>query len=355
MSDYIIDDGLGNSRRVKQKQRKDVRLNYDSDSSADDYEKPVDNKKDDEDDDDMFASEEEEEEEEVKKVKKPEIELLDLDEFEKEEGIGKYDNGQQFEAQDADDDDGNDDYYINIENMPEVAGQKKKEPKLEAFDLRDDAEEGQFDVDGNFIRNAKEQDSMEDSWIDDFKKSQVSKAKAAQEQRIRILEERRNNKNQDMSLTTDLLEQIIHILEPAETPLEALAKLAPPKRSKKLAKDDNERKQRVLTITELCDDLINDKSIPDAYDLSKEEFMRLYKQETGEDYNHRKRKRSDSDDEDDEDEEPKIWYFRWIGDSAIHGPYSNYEMKHWKDTYFENKVEVRKEGEPFQHIEESTF
>ena len=45
----------------------------------------------------------------------------------------------------------------------------------------------------------------------------------------------------------------------------------------------------------------------------------------------------------------KIWEFRWIGDEdedkVINGPYSSYEMNHWKETYFENKVEVRKIGE----------
>lgn len=361
---FIIDDGLGNSKRIKQKQRKEVRLNYDSDSSVEDYDKSVekpqpDNDQDDE--DDMFASEEEQEE--VKKVKKPETKMLNLEEFEREEGIGEFDNEKQYQAQESEgDNEGDDDYYNNIENLADNPHDKrtKKEPKLEAFNLRDDAEEGQFDIDGNFIRNSKdEMESLEDSWIDDFKKSQVSKAKLAQEERIKKLEEKRNNSNKDMRATKDLVAQIIDILEPAETPLEALAKLAPPKRAKKQAIEDKDRKQRVLNITELCDNLINDKSIVDAYDLSKEEFIRLYKTETGEDYNQNNRKRSHSDSESDNDEtlpdEKKIWEFRWIGDEIIHGPYSTYEMKHWKDTYFESKVEVRKVNETFQHIDMQDF
>lgn len=66
-----------------------------------------------------------------------------------------------------------------------------------------------------------------------------------------------------------------------------------------------------------------------------------------------KRSREESDDEDDENSQinnidygEKIWEFRWIGDEnedkVINGPYSSYEMNHWKETYFENKVEVRK-------------
>lgn len=76
-----------------------------------------------------------------------------------------------------------------------------------------------------------------------------------------------------------------------------------------------------------------------------------------------KRSREESDDEDDENSQinnidygEKIWEFRWIGDEnedkVINGPYSSYEMNHWKETYFENKVEVRKIGETkFQNIE----
>ncbi|ONH64949.1 CD2 antigen cytoplasmic tail-binding protein 2 [Cyberlindnera fabianii] len=47
----------------------------------------------------------------------------------------------------------------------------------------------------------------------------------------------------------------------------------------------------------------------------------------------------------------KEWQFRWLGDSQIHGPYTTHEMKYWKETYFQDRVEVRKIGQDdFTHV-----
>ncbi|KAK6465697.1 hypothetical protein DFJ63DRAFT_28449 [Scheffersomyces coipomensis] len=399
--DEVEQDVLGNDKKLKQKHRHDLRLNYESDSSVEDYEKEDDedeeetkandnDKNDDDDDDDMFASDKEEvEPEPIKKSKKLEVKFLDIEEFEKNEGIGAFDEekdafvtDEDMNQSDIDDDEEDDDeqtnnvnsYYTNIEDFDEGdRGQlKKKDPKIEAFDLNDEANEGKFDIDGNFIPNEKHDDeNNEEEWINDYKKSDIYKAKKAQEARSKIEQENilKNLSNQRIPIE-ELLEQLIGLLEPSETPMEALGRLNPKRKrnkSKKTKEDsdaDQNRKQNIVTITDLCDKLLYDKLLRDVYDLSKEELMRKYQQETGVSYNDLKRgiKRPHEDEDEDEDEEKvvdygeKIWEFRWIGDDAIMGPYSNYEMNDWKSNYFENKVIVRKVGDiEFTPVDQVNF
>lgn len=348
--DVHIDDGLGNNRRYKSKHRHDLRLNYDSDSGDDVPKK----KARDGDDDDMFASSGEEEE--VEEKKPDTVELLDMARFEEEEGI----TGEQ---PDSDSEDGG--------------------PKIEAFNLRKDLEEGDFDADGNFIHRKVELDD-EDGWIDEFSKKDVQKAKLAQKKRL-------EKGPKVMKSTQELMSALIDMLETGESPMEALVRLAPKKKKadKKEKKkdhmkvrtpvDENEKtieKKMVDELTEICEELSNEKGLVDVYDMCREELMRKMAQETGVEYG-RKRKREDDEDDDrtannvtddlidkkhtdneveGKDNDPfydlKIWEFRWLEDpQEIHGPYSTYEMRYWKESYFDNGVEVRKIGEhDFTHV-----
>lgn len=116
----------------------------------------------------------------------------------------------------------------------------------------------------------------------------------------------------------EALHQLIELLEPAETPLEALTRCAA----------DTET---VIKLTECCNVLLLSF---DVYDALKEELLRRYSRETGKEFRGTKR-RLETDTDDDQ------WYFRWIGDDEVHGPYSRDQMVEWKYHHFENQVEVR--------------
>ncbi|CAN3363777.1 hypothetical protein DICA2_E14158 [Diutina catenulata] len=130
----------------------------------------------------------------------------------------------------------------------------------------------------------------------------------------------------------EALQGLIDMLEPAETALEGIAR-----RTK--------QPDEVTQMTEYCSALM---SAMDVYDMSREELMRRYTQLTGETFRGTKRKR---------EEEPETqWYFRWLGDDTVHGPYSVQEIRDWQENYFESKVEVRRDGETtFTHIDEVTL
>lgn len=378
----LNDDLPGNNSRYKLKHRNDIRLNYDSDSSLEDYrnqDKQInDNEKDEESNDDMFASDDEMNED----GKKDEITYTETmgnvqhtETFEKDQFDDPVNEDYKLNPiyESEDDNEGNEesnngeynkrkiDYYTNIEhldNAENVAHSKNKlAPIIEAFDLLEEAEEGRFDANGNFIRNTHDSDDdKKEEWMD-LKTSDIKKAKKAQLERNRLDKERRMNESaSEFTPIAKLLSDLIELLEPVETPMEALARLSPPKKSKSKKKDckcienNQERKKMVIQITELCDQLINKKGIINTYELTKEELMRKYTQETDNDYKQgsRGQKRTREDDEDNTKDDyygDKIWEFKWNGQDEIHGPYSEFEMYHWSKDYFQNNVVVRKIGE----------
>lgn len=277
-------------------------------------------------DSDMFASDDEEKPEEKQpEPKKKKDRRMDMKSFEKEAEIDKeIDNNHFSEVSDDD------------------------QPKLEAFDLRQEQEEGYFDEDGNFVRNNDLDDENADSWMKNFNKEDIENAKKAQL--------RQQAKQQQVSQPIEvILRQLIDHLGPDECCMELLQKLTPKTKAKK---KDPQRKKLVMLITECCDGLSN-KGIVDVYELSKEELLRLYSRETGEEYRGKKRRRSEGEEPNEQEQneqEQKLWQFRWLDLDEINGPYSNYEMSYWKDNYFENNVEVRKIGtSSFTHISKVEF
>ncbi|SGZ52747.1 CIC11C00000002931 [Sungouiella intermedia] len=382
--DYFAEDLPGNKRK-KHTRSESVQLGYASDSEDNgqgDLDEEIDDEsdellksdqekeKEDISDDDMFASDNEE----VNEKKKSKT--LDMDKFEQEQGLGEYDEQNVAATEEnqpfADPEEEQEliDYHNNIEDFNgEDISRPKQELALEAFNLREEVEEGEFDKNMNYIRKKTSDDENdEDAWMSNIKKIDIEKARAAQLRR-------QNKVVSTVAVSTEtLIVAVLDILEPAETPMEALSRLRPCKsrRGNKLKKvsgpEDLARKQTVFNLTESCERLMNEKGVSQIYDMTKEELMRVYKRETGEDYRGNLRKRQLEEDEAGEDELEKEkarevrgadakWEYRWLDEESVwHGPHTSYEMKYWKDNYFENNVEVRRVGEhQVQHISEAEF
>lgn len=371
--DYFKEDLPGNKRH-KSSRSESVQLGYASDSEDPDHsdleesegslKSEKEEEKDGASDGDMFASDEEV----VPENKKSKI--LDMDKFEQEQGLGKYDEDNAAattgheDVADPQDEQELIDYYNNIENFDgEDIIRPKQELAMEAFNLREEAEEGEFDKNMNYVRkkNSDDEDD-EDAWMANIKKSDIENAKQAQLRQVNKVS------NKDPVSTESLLAAILDILEPAETPMEALARLRPSRARKKrkvniaTSPEDLARKQTVFRLTESCERLLDDKGVSQIYDMTKEELLRAFKRETGEDYHGNDRKRALEEDEDkntnDEGQphpQPEVlWEYRWLDeDNAWNGPHTSYEITYWKENYFENNVEVRKVGDPhIQHISE---
>lgn len=349
----------------RKRARKEILNGFDSDSEGyggSDSEKEEEQseeettKKEDEEEDDMFASDKEDE----NPAKLSKKEGFDVDEFEREQGLGKYDS-ERFETEDPTDQGiaGIDvqqqqlDYHNNIEDLNGASEKPKLDVQIEAFNLREEAEQGVLDKDMNYV--PQEEDEPEEAWLTDVKGTDIEKARKAQLQR-----EAQSKKKTSRS-TKELLSIVVNMLEPSETPLETLSRLAPKKKKGKrqpLLDDEKLRKQSVYELTGACDELMNEKGLPQLFDLSREELMRYYQRETGEEIVIQRgtKRSSDSLEETEEDYGPKVWEFRWTGEDQVNGPYSAYEMNYWKGSYFNDGVEVRRVGsEAFRPITDDDF
>lgn len=248
-----------------------------------------------------------------------------------------------------------------------AGGKKEHAPKLDAFNMKNEQEEGRFDAQGNFVRKAADPDAVHDSWLEGVSKKDMKKAKEAADKRDE--ETRQKRKEDDAILTSDILKTLIPYLERGETVLEALARLGKGKEKKKpkwqnknkrKADDamdvdhekptedpaETRRRETVEAITGAADQLFT-RGQTEIYDAEREILMRQYSRETGEDWVY------DPKDEEAEDgadgiREAKQWEYRWSDGrdgGQVNGPYDGSMMVAWNDAgYFGEGVEFREAG-----------
>lgn len=364
LEEQLLEQDIDGNRRRRKHPKVDT-TQYNDDSSDEDYEErePVNQEKKDDTDSDMFASDDEDENKnEVKtKVKKSKVEFLDVKTFEKDLGLDQKGTGDDEKNQGSEEDDDeeeeedqhNEDYYNNQEDEHNHKRPPKREPKLDAFNLKEEQSEGRFDIDGNFIRADNSDDEQDNNWLDGIKKKDIKKAKRAQEKRDKLRKEYQS-KQENFSVE-ELLFNLITLLQPVEAPMEALQRLnksKPKKKSKKVEVTDEEkqkeeeRKSAVIKITEYAERLI-ECGFQDIYELEKEDLILKYKEESGKQYVRPKTLEKDQEhnNEEAETQVSKKWEFRWENDEQIHGPYGSHEMNYWKNNYFQDKVEVREVGQ----------
>ncbi|KAI1614830.1 hypothetical protein EDD37DRAFT_609279 [Exophiala viscosa] len=247
---------------------------------------------------------------------------------------------------------------------PELgAGSKKTHaPKLDAFNMRSEMEEGRFDEQQNYVRKAADPDAKHDVWLEGFSKKQMRQAKEAADKRE---EERRQRAIEDDAKSkADVLAELIPLLERGETILEALARLGKSKdRKPKWQKNKNKkqnsdssadhatsqddpaekaRKEKVEAITGAADILLT-RGQPEVYDSEREVLMRQYQRETGEAWIDPPEPTNVSAPD---ASSMEMWEYKWTDardGGAINGPYDADIMRQWNDAgYFGEGVEFRR-------------
>ncbi|KAK4455605.1 LIN1-like protein [Podospora aff. communis PSN243] len=340
----------------------------------------------DEDDDevDMFGDDDEDEDKPAGKgkgaKKGKEVRFLDEDEIEGQE-YGSKTGGTVKIDDDGSSDDEDIEAAIAEEAVDEevgMGGLKKHAPKIDAFNMRQENEEGVFDEAGNYIRKAADADAVHDRWLEGLSKKEIKKAAEAQEKRD--AEQRQKQREDDSILTGDLLKSLILRLELGETALEALARLGKgltkpkkvPKWKQKKAKNGGEAmevdtekeaedpkqvkiKQTIDEITDAADKLLG-RDYPNVYDTERERLVRIFRNETGEDW---VEPRAEEDEETEAPPENSMWEFRWVDgrdDAEKQGPFDGPTMKAWQDAgYFGEGVEFRPAGKENGWTRVATF
>jgi len=249
---------------------------------------------------------------------------------------------------------------------PELgAGSKKTHaPKLDAFNMKSEMEEGGFDDQQNYVRKAIDPDAKHDVWLEGMSKKEIKKAKEAAEKRE--VERRRRALEDDSLSTSTVLSNLIPMLERGETVLEALARLGKRKdkkpkwqtksKNKKntgttdddaAAHDDaaeQARRNKVEAITGAADILMT-RGQAEIYDTERELLVRQYRRETGEEW----KEPVEQDDEAHVNSMEQLWEYRWTDardGGAINGPYDAHTMQQWNDAgYFGEGVEFRRKDD----------
>jgi CD2 antigen cytoplasmic tail-binding protein 2 len=248
-----------------------------------------------------------------------------------------------------------------------AGGLKRNAPKVDAFNMKAEQEEGRFDAAGNFVRKANDPDAVHDSWLDGVSKKDMKKAAEAHEKREN--ERRQKRLNDDSMITSDILKSLVLQLEKGESVLEALARLGKNQtKTKKVPKwklkkqqktedgmdvDDSSKtvedpaqiriKESVDIITGAADQLLNRGQL-DIYDQEREMLIRQYRRETGEDWIEPS-VAPDSQEVENGTRKTKMWEYRWTDgrDDAQQGPFDGATMVAWQDAgYFGEGVEFRR-------------
>ena len=251
----------------------------------------------------------------------------------------------------------------DIDEEVGAGGLKRNAPKVDAFNMKAEQEEGRFDAAGNFVRKANDPDAKHDMWLEGVSKKEMKKAAEAHEKREAELRQKRLE--DDAMLLPDILRVLILHLERGETVLEALARLGKGQtKTKKIPKwklkkkgqdamdvdakkedEDPEQvriREAVNKITGAADQLLT-RGQTEIYEQEREMLIRQYRRESGEDWVEPPKE------EVAEDLPVKMWEYRWIDGrdgAAKQGPYDGATMVAWQDAgYFGEGVEFRRQGD----------
>ena len=336
---------------------------------------------DDDDDDDMFAMgsdndapiEDENTDFDQSGKKKKDVRFLDTTQIMGQEQNSKSGGHIRLDEQESDDDEVEARLAAEEEGVDDevgAGGLKRNAPKVEAFNLSAEMEEGQFDQAGNYVRKAGDPDAVHDNWLSGLSKKDMKKAAEAHAQRE--ADARRQRLEEADVLVSDLLKTLIERLEPSETPLEALARLGkgqvkvkkiPKWKLKKMNKgaedmemdkevaDDPDQariKESIIVVTDAADKLLS-RDYEEIYDQDRELLIRAYRRETGEDWVEPPASRQrDVESDDASAGSGRQWEFRWADgrDGGVkQGPFDCASMKAWQDAgYFAKGVEFRVAG-----------
>lgn len=349
-------------------------------------------------DEDMFAADNDPDEKDTNdraastatsRVKKgKEVRFLDTAKIEGQESASKSGGTVRLgEDRDSSDDEEDLELAIQEEGIDEevgMGGLKRNAPKIDAFNMKAEQEEGAFDESGNFIRKAVDPDAVHDRWLEGVSKKDMKKAAEAHEKREAEL--RRQRREDDSLLTEDLLRSLVLNLEKGETPLEALARLGKARKAgqrkvprwkvkkqlqkhqKKDARDADamhvdhaateeaedpqqaKTREAINTVTEAADKLLG-REYADIYETEREKLIRDWQTEAGERWveppaaptakealAEAPLARATSE----------MWEYRWNDGrdgGAVQGPYDGPTMKAWQDAGYFEGVEFRVVGD----------
>ncbi|KAI8370289.1 hypothetical protein BD560DRAFT_397023 [Blakeslea trispora] len=161
----------------------------------------------------------------------------------------------------------------------DVEDGQKKQSRIEAFNMKEELEEGSVDSNGNYVRNKVDPQAFHDNWMKGITRKDINKAKEAQQKRDREEALREAERQSTLPQSeTDIYLALVHHLKPGQSVQEALTSLAnslpkklPAWKQKMLDKknknkpvqqpqlteqEETERREKIEKITGLADQMM---------------------------------------------------------------------------------------------------
>ncbi|KAF9427519.1 hypothetical protein BGZ94_004749 [Podila epigama] len=339
-------------------------------TSIDDDEQTPGNGKAEEDVDDMFADPEEVAQRKAAAKGKSKIKA--------DKGFNRSEiEGEELDLNDLDDED-----YDSDGN-----------PKIEAFNMKEELEEGgEIDEAGNFIRKL-DPDRFHDSWLEGVSRREIHAARQAHERKAKQAQLEEKEAAASAMTETDIYLELVNILRPSETVIEALQRLgggskksgakAPKKKSwqKNKAMDEDkpiaavseeelERKRSIEKLTDLCDRMMAMGHF-EVYEETYEQAVRHLRRADiipddwviGTPVRKPGEAAASTLDDDSLFSSSVSWEYKWASPSEgqaadeVHGPFSSADMKSWTEQgFFSQGILVRMVGDStFEPGESVTF
>ncbi|KAK9720783.1 hypothetical protein K7432_003915 [Basidiobolus ranarum] len=291
-------------------------------------------------------------------------------------------------------------------NMNDIEGQifdsntelnENGEPILEAFNMKEELEEGSFDSQGNYVRNKKDPNAFHDSWLEGVTKTDMEKAKKAQEKQDAIRRAQENKEHRELGQWTseEMKKEILNLMKPGETVLNTLSRLnggrkknprIQQRKNKRKADELNaesespaqvaeeeKKKKAIERMTDLCDRMMAAGDF-NIYEQTYEQIVRSLRLED---------KIPDdwvpgtqllppfseipevdmSDDVATDVASNDLWEYKWVGvenNDETYGPYPTSDMKSWKQQgfFYGGSIVVRRVNQadsPFLDLETVNF
>lgn len=347
--DQVVQQGFQNEHRFTKKNKKEEAFlaGYQSDSSGgydSDFENkpefPRDSRKpnglDKVDDDDIFASDEAEDEGNRPNLQRDrQIRVLDIDQFNKD-NLPEHDTDSERQ-------------------LPYV---ENNAVKIEAFNIEEEAKHGIFDLDGNYIEAEEDADDAvqdQDLWIEDF--NDVKNVAMSKQQNAALISQKQRElqKQNRHYMIDEALIRLQYFLSGGDTVMNTLAnlnKLRKAQEKKKQGPVPGDTKDYIRNAIDFISDLsaiLEQKGVEDVYFLTRHDITILIHEE------------SLSGSAVVDNCKTKLWSFKWINkQKEVHGLFTNYQMQHWKQSYFNHNVIVKFLDEPDEkrnwlHIDCITF
>ncbi|ORX58276.1 hypothetical protein DM01DRAFT_1333932 [Hesseltinella vesiculosa] len=171
-----------------------------------------------------FSSESEREEVESDDKAKNNDEDDDMDMFaEQDASTNNHAGGKKNKRLGMDEIEGQDLASRDVESDED---DNEEKTRISAFNMRQELEEGSFDQQGNFIRNAKDPQAHHDQWLQGISKKEMAVAKEAQRKRHEQEESREAQRQAALPQTqADGYLALLDYLLPGESVREALTKM----------------------------------------------------------------------------------------------------------------------------------